>query len=307
MPITASFKYIFTAVLFLLTCGTATDNQTPESTAHIALYPSFSMPLPSQFRLKEIGVRRVDCEFQDESVEQSLELLRDDEIFIFNVPENEISECGLLVRRVVITDDTQELTFAIDSQTRTEQGVREVLLKQVNGSSGMTVTLPDKTEISVDRNTDWPLSLAFIENLEGLYPRVATQSSSDSKNYQFNLAAIEDKGVVATSWREYGVTLTCDGWAQFLACAGAELTRFIARLVRVSEVDIESPAQVRTALAQTSLQFESTLSHFIGSGLRFTILFPTSWQTEDLYLIVGRNEGFNVFKIDQDLVSAANQ
>jgi len=265
------------------------------------------MPLPSGFSLKEIGLRRVDCEFQDESVEHALELLRDDEIFVFNVPEKEIAECGLLVRRVVLTNGSQDLTFTIDSQVRTEQGVREVLLKQEGSDSGMTVTLPEKIDLSIERNTDWPMNVAFIENREGLYPKVASEVGSDSKSIRFNLAAIEDKGVVATSWREYGVTLTCDGWAQFLACGGAELTRFIARLVRVSDIELESPTQVRLALAQTSLQFESTLSHFIGSGLRFTILFPTAWQTEDLYLIVGRNEGYNVFKIDQELVSAANQ
>jgi hypothetical protein len=307
MPITAVRKLLLPACMLLLTCGKAAEEVDPEPTVHIALYPSFSMPLPDQFQLKEIGLRRVDCAFQDESLEHSIEILRDDELFVFNVSENEISECGLLVRRVVISNASQELIFTIDSQTRTEQGVREVLLKQENGSAGITVTLPEKTDISVARNTDWPMSVAYIENLEGLYPRVSSQVSTDAQSYQFSLAAIEDKGVVATSWREYGVTLTCDGWSQFLACAGSELTRFIARLVRVSDVDIDSPAQVRTALANTSLQFESTISHFIGSGLRFTVLFPLSWQTEDLYLIVGRNDGYNVFKIKQDLVSTANE
>lgn len=307
MPITVSRFILALSVVILLTCGKSEKQEETESTVHIALHPSFTMPLPSGFRLKEIGLRRVDCDFQDESIEHALELLRDDEIFVFNVPENEIAQCGLLLRRVLISDGSNEITFGIESQVRTEQGLREILLKQENGTAGLTVTIPDRTEPSVERNTDWPVNFAYIESRDGLYPRVATEPNSELKSFHFNLAAIEDKGVVATSWREYGITLTCDGWARFLSCAGSDLTRLLARLVRVSDIEIESPGQVRAALAQSSLQFESTISHFIGSGLRFTVLFPLSWQAEELYLIVGRNEGYNVFKINQDLVATANQ
>lgn len=306
MPITGmTIIIIFSAVL--MHCGTKTPTEEPEDMVHIALHPSFSMPLPEGYSLKEIGLRRVDCASQDDNLEHSLELLRDDGVFVFNVPSSEISECGLLVRRVLISSETESVVFNIENHKRTEQGTREVTLTQDGGDAGLTVVLPEKNELSVARNTDWPLNFAYTTNRNGLYPRVASEANNQSKVYQFNLSAIEDKGVVATSWREYGVTLSCDSWAQFLACDGADLTRFLARLVRVSDVDIESPAQVRSALAQSSLQFESTISHFIGSGLRFTILFPLSWQNEDLYLIVGRNEGYNVFKINQDLVSAANQ
>lgn len=307
MPITGKVKIIIAACSLLTTCGKTAEDTTNQATVHIALHPSFSMPLPSGFSLKTIGLRRVDCDFQDDNIEHSLELLRDEEAFVFNVPDSEIAECGLLIRRVILSNETRERTFIIDSHLRTEQGLREIVLKEESGTSGITVTLPEKTELSVDKDTDWPMNIAFIENQEGLFPRVASEGSTDSKIYQFNLASIEDKGVVAQSWREYGVTLTCDGWAQFLKCGGSELTRFLARLVRVSDIELDSPAQVRTALAQSSLQFESTISHFIGSGLRFTVLFPLSWQAEDLYLIVGRNEGFNVFKISQSQVSAANQ
>jgi hypothetical protein len=92
MPITAVRKLLLPACMLLLTCGKAAEEVDPEPTVHIALYPSFSMPLPDQFQLKEIGLRRVDCAFQDESLEHSIEILRDDELFVFNVSENEISE-----------------------------------------------------------------------------------------------------------------------------------------------------------------------------------------------------------------------
>jgi hypothetical protein len=308
MPITEKTLPILIWIALLVSCGVQKDSSVEiPAQARITLHPSFSMPLPGELTLSKIALRRVDCEYQDDSTEHILQILRDEETFIFNVPQAEVGDCGLLVRRVVLVRGSNEIEFELNEHARTQQGAREITLSQIDGSAGITVTLPERTEPVVARDTNWPINFAYIEDYEGLFPRVASNINNSQKNYNYKLAFVEDRGVVGGGWKEFGVTISCDGWSSFLNCAGESLKRMNARLVKIGDVDVKNYQDVTAALAQTELRFQSTITHFVGTGLRFTINHPLDWQNEDLYLIVGRNEGYNVFRINQDLVSAANQ
>ncbi|MFZ9521122.1 MAG: hypothetical protein ACO3A4_11665 [Silvanigrellaceae bacterium] len=302
-------RYFFSFLFVLAACGTgskSTDAADSQQT-HLVLHPTFSMPLPQGFSVSEIAIRRVDCENEDTDVEHVLPVVDSEGVFVFNVPEVEVRECGILVRRVVLKSKTSETTFNLIKQTRTQKGSREIFLAPTSGTAGLTLTLPEKTAIRVEQSVDWPMNLAYDDYREGKFPRVATYTESTSSSLNLRLSAVEDRGIVSSSWRELGITLTCDTWAQYLECSGVSLLKLLGRFVREGDVSLESPAQIKTALAQSSLQFESTLSHFIGSGLRFTMLYPLAWQDKTLLLLVGRDQLFNVFKIDQNLIATINQ
>lgn len=297
------------SLVVLSTCGQKATSEQDQSdtTVHLVFHPTFSMPLPEGFSLSEIAVRRVDCESQDEGIEHVLGIVQNEGVFVFNVPESEVRECGVLLRRVVLKSSTSTQTYNLVKQTRSEKGSRELLLAPDEGTAGLVVTLPEKNSIRVNANSDWPLNFAFSENRDGRFPRTSVYTESGSVPLNLRLASVEDRGVVSGSWREYGITLTCDGWSKFLECEGRSLLRILAKLVREQDIAGNDPNQVRIALAQTQLQFESTISHFIGSGLRFTMLFPLAWQGQSLSLLVGTEQVHNVFKIDQNLVPSTNQ
>ncbi|MEN9826619.1 MAG: hypothetical protein RI953_2364 [Pseudomonadota bacterium] len=310
MSITNYKRIFFFSMAFIcVSCGGSNKASDAAETmqTHLVLHPTYSMPLPSGFSISEIALRRVDCENEDTDVEHVLPVVESEGVFVFNVPEAEIRECGILVRRVVLKSKTSELTFNLIKQTRTQKGSRELFLAPSTGTAGLTLTLPEKTAIRVEQTLDWPMNLAYDDYREGKFPRVASYSESTASSLNLRLSAVEDRGIVSSSWRELGITLTCDTWAQFLECSGVSLLKLLGRFVREGDVSIETPAQVKTALAQSSLQFESTLSHFIGSGLRFTMLYPLAWQDKTLLLLVGRDQQYNVFKIEQNLIAPINQ
>ncbi|NBW80237.1 hypothetical protein EBR21_00650 [bacterium] len=304
-----SFFFYFSIFFTVVACGSSKNSSDASSSlqAHLVLHPTYSMPLPDGFSISEIAVRRVDCDNEDSDIEHVLPVVESEGSFVFNVPEAEVRECGILIRRVVLKSKTSNPTFSLIKQTRTQKGSRELFLAPATGTAGLTLTLPEKTPLRLEQSLDWPMNLAYDDFREGKFPRIASYSESTASSLNLRLSAVEDRGVVSSSWRELGITLTCDTWAQFLECSGVSLLKLLGRFVREGDVSVDTPAQVKTAMAQSSLQFESTLSHFIGSGLRFTMLYPLAWQGKTLLLLIGRDQQYNVFKVDQNLIAPINQ
>jgi len=192
--------FFFSMAFMLISCGGSNKviDAAENIQTHLVLHPTYSMPLPSGFSVSEIALRRVDCENEDTDVEHVLPVVESEGLFVFNVPETEIRECGILVRRVVLKSKTSESTFNLIKQTRTQKGSRELFLAPSTGTAGLTLTLPEKTAIRVEQSLDWPMNIAYDDYREGKFPRVASYSESATNSLNLRLSAVEDRGVVSS-------------------------------------------------------------------------------------------------------------
>jgi len=116
---------------------------------------------------------------------------------------------------------------------------------------------------------------------------------------------LEDRGVVNTIWREFGISLSCGAKQTLGTCNGYDLMGLTARLVLQSDVDTGVAQQIRYQGGLSSLQFTAGLTHLVGSGLRFTIEMPLAYFGQKLFLILMKGQAYTVFAVSPELVPDA--
>lgn len=161
--------------------------------------------------------------------------------------------------------------------------------------------MPYKLGTAVERNVFWSVNVSYIDDKMRLFPIVAEAREANVKPLGLTISSLEDRGIVNSIWREFGVSLSCGAVQNLGSCNGYDLMGLTARLALQSEVDIGSAQQIRYQGGLNNLLFTAGLTHLVGSGLRFTAVMPLAYFGQKLYLIVMRGQSYTVLSCPQVL------
>jgi len=303
---------LFSAWFALLSgCGKKANTEESESleTLHLSVTVRASTMLlgVSDAAISEITLQRFNCPSSSEPIDYVLNLVEADKAFVLNEERSVLEGCSLKVRNVKIK--WKELTASFDAVkgATTAAGTSETVLSNSSKSAFLNAVLPAKVGVAVEKNLFWSLNVSYVDNKSRLFPVVAEAREPEVASLGLSVSRLEDRGVVNTIWREFGVSLSCGAAQTFGTCNGIDLMGVKARFVLQSDVDTGVAAQIRYQGGLNDLQFTSALTHLVGSGLRFTLNMPVGNFGQPVYLILMRGQSYSVFAVAPESVPTANQ
>jgi hypothetical protein len=306
--------YVFFLLLFLqlfsASCGqkgTAAAGEESSDNIHLNFFvhPSTMLLGVTDAQITELTVQRSACPVESEPVDYVLKLVPSEKMFVLNEQRSALEECTLQLRALKLTWKELVVDYKIIKEQTTASQTFEAVLANSSNSAFLNVTMPYKLGTAVDRNVFWSVNVSYIDTKTRLFPVVAEARESGVKSLGLTISRLEDRGIVNSTMREFGVSLSCGAVQSLGTCNSYELMGMTARIALQSDVDLSSAQQIRFHGAQSQYLFTSGLTHLVGSGLRFTVVMPLAYFGQKLYLIIMRGQGYTVFDLPAGLVSPA--
>ncbi|MEN9810338.1 MAG: hypothetical protein RLZZ488_1905 [Pseudomonadota bacterium] len=298
-------------LLFLLACGRKdTGNQaTEDDNVHVNFVVRASTMLlgVTDAQISEITIQRLNCPVAGEPVDYQLKFIPSDKMFVLNEQRAVIEGCDLRVRKVTVIWKELQVEYSTFKEQQTSAQTFETVLANPSKNAFLNVVMPYKLSVAVERNVFWSMNVSYTDSKSILFPIVAEAREASVKPLGLSISSLEDRGVVNSIWREFGVSLSCGAVQSLGTCNAYELMGLRARIVKQSDVDIGVAEQIRFQGSTNNLLFTAGLTHLLGSGLRFTIAMPLAYFGEKLYLILTRGQGYTVFDLRPELIPAAPQ
>lgn len=297
--------------LLLTSCGkkaTTTEDEVGDT-----LHLSFSVHASTMLLgvtdavISEITVQRLKCPLDSEPTDYILSAVQAEKNFVLNEKRSTLEGCSLRVRNVKLK--WKDLTASFDAlkDTNTDSSTTETVLANSSKTAFLNVVIPTKVGVAVDKNLFWPMNISYIDNKSRLFPIVAEAREPGVPSLGLSVSRLEDRGVVNSIWREFGVSLSCGGPQTLGTCQGSDLMGLTARLVLQSDVDSTVAEQIRYQGGVNNLLFTAGLTHLVGSGLRFTLNSPTAYFGQRMYLIIMKGQRYTMFEVLPESVPTANQ
>jgi len=299
-------------VCFLLSCGrgTVAEEATTDEMVHVnlAIHASTLLLGVSDAVVSDIVVRRLECPGAEEPLDYKLQLIPSEKIFVLNEQRKAIEGCQLQLQEVTVAWKELSVVFnVIGEQKLTAEGLYEGRLENSSRSASLYFSMPGRVSAGTPRDIFWSVNVAYSDSKSQPFPNIAQAREEGTDSLALSLSQFEDRGVLNSIWREFGVTLSCTGAHALGVCNGYELLGTTARLVLQSGLDVSVAEQIRAQGKTPDLRFTAGLTHLVGSGLRFTIAVPHEWFGQKLYLIVMRGQGYSVFDVAPDKIVSQSQ
>jgi hypothetical protein len=297
--------------LFAISCGkkAVSESSEPSETLHVhfSIHASTMLLGVTDAQVSEITVQRFNCPDASEATDYVLSLVQAEKSFVLNEAREVLEGCSLKIRNIKLK--WKELTASFDSlkENATGSGTSETVLANSSKSAFLNVITPAKVGMAVEKNLFWPMNISYIDSKIRLFPVVAEAREPNVASLGLSVSTLEDRGVVNSIWREFGISISCGGAQTFGTCNGSNLMGLTARFVLKSDIDLGVASQIRYQGGLNDLLFTSGVTHLVGSGLRFTLNMPTAYFGQQLYLVLMKGQSYTVFEVLPELVPTANQ
>ncbi len=293
-------------------CGrkdAATAEEQSVDNVHVSFFVHASTMLlgVTDAQITEVTVQRSACPTDPEAVDYVLKFIPSDKMFVLNEQRSIIEGCTLQVRAIKLAWKELVVEYKLFKEQITASQTYEAVLANSSKTAFLNVSMPYKLGTAVERNVFWSVSVSYIDDKMRLFPIVAEARETNVKPLGLTISSLEDRGIVNSIWREFGVSLSCGAVQNLGSCNGYDLLGLTARIVLQSDVDIGSAQQIRYQGGLNNLLFTAGLTHLVGSGLRFTAVMPLAYFGQKLYLILIRGQGYTVFDLPAGLIPSAGQ
>lgn len=292
-------------------CGSkvSSDEEDDSETLHLSfsLHASTMLLGVTDALVSELTLQRFNCPTDPEPIDYGLNLVQADKVFVLNERRDVLEGCSLRVRNVKLNWKELTVVFTSIKDSSTSSGTIETVLANSSKTAFLNVVIPSKVGEAVDKNLFWPMVMSYVDSKSRLFPVVVEARETGVASLGLSISRLEDRGVVNSIWREFGVSLSCGGPQTLGTCNGSDLMGLTARLVLQSDVDTSVAEQIRYQGGIDQLLFKAGLTHLVGSGLRFTLNAPISYFGQRMYLILMKGQRYTVFEVAPELVPTANQ
>ncbi|MEY4064493.1 MAG: hypothetical protein RIR26_701 [Pseudomonadota bacterium] len=296
---------------FATSCGqkktTSGAAETPETLhVNLSVHPSTMLLGAPDTLISEVTIQRFSCPDASDPVDYSLKQVQSEKVFVLNESRAVLEGCSLRIRSIKLTSG--KLTFKFDAAKDqfTAVGTSETVLSNSAQNAFLNAVIPTKVPLASEKNIFWPLMVSAVDSTERLFPLMVEAREAGVPSLGLSVSHINDRGTLNTTWREFGVALSCGAPSALGSCNGQLLRGMTARMVLQSDVDLGSADQIRLRGSLNDFLFTAGLSHLLGSGLRFTLTLPLSQFGQPQYLIVMKGRSYSVFKVLPDSVPSAN-
>jgi hypothetical protein len=296
--------------MMLAGCGqnqktAAEEEQTDNIHINLLVRPSTMLLGVTDAQITELTIQRSACPYDSEAMDYVIKLVPSEKLFVLNEQRAAIEGCTLQVRAMKLSWKELVVDYKVVKEQTTGSQTFEAVLANSSNSAFLNVSMPHKLGTAVERNVFWSVNVSYIDTKTRLFPIVAEARENGVKPLGLSVSSLEDRGIVNSAYREFGVSLSCGAVQSLGTCNSYELMGTTARIVLQTDVDVGSAQQIRFQGGQSQFLFTSGLTHLVGSGLRFMIVMPLAYFGQKLYLIVMRGQGYTVFGLPAGLVSPA--
>jgi hypothetical protein len=293
--------------LIAAACGQK-DKAADESSAdnvHVNLFvrPSTMLLGVTDAQITELTIQRSACPNDAEPLDYVLQLVSGEKMFVLNEQRSVLEECTLQLRALKLKWKGLTVGYKLIKEQTTASQTFEAVLANSSNSAFLNISMPYKIGTAVDRNIFWSVNVSYIDTKTRLFPIAAEARENGVKPLGLTVSSLEDRGILNSTLREFGVSLSCGAEQNLGTCNSYELMGMTARIALQSDVDTGSAQQIRFHGSALQNLFTSGLTHLVGSGLRFTVVMPLAYFGQKLYLILMNGQGYTVFDLPAGLTT----
>lgn len=305
------FFFSFGWLLFLSACGTApTEEQAKDDDEilHVNLSPRASTMLfdSADAQISEIKIQRFSCPDGSEPVDYTLRQVAAEKVFILNEKRTVLVGCSLRLRGMTLTLNRIVVSFDAIKDQMTTAGTSETILANSGRTTFLNSVVPSKIPSGAEKNIFWPLIVSYVDTKTRLFPLEVEAREPGVAGLGMVISRLEDRGTVNGVWREFGVSLSCLAPQLLGSCNSISFAGMTARFALQSDVDLGDAQKIRAQGGLFDQLFTAGLTHYVGSGLRFTLTTPLAFFGQPLYLIVMKGQSYSVFSVAAGSVPSAN-
>lgn len=302
---------IAVALFVAAACGrkSSTTEEQSLDNVHVNFYLHASTMLlgVSDAQVSEITVQRSGCADNADPIDYNLKIIPSEKLFVLNEQRSVLEGCVLQIRAMKLTWKDLTVEFKVSKEQLTASQTFEAVLANSSKSAFVNLSMPYKMSTAVERNVFWSVNLSYVDDKIRLFPIVAEAREPGVDSLGLAISSLEDRGVVNTIWREFGVSLSCGALQSLGTCNKYDLLGLTARLVLQKDIDLGVAQQIRYQGGLNDLLFTAGLTHLVGSGVRFTMAMPVAYFGQKLYLVVMRGQGYAVFDVQPGTVPSASK